>query len=102
MEVGVNLLDLLTPEIILGELIVMGVVSVLAIGLVTLIYKWGVKKGSEDEKNNNTASILEKHLVECSEKNEAVDARLDKLEQELVGVKTKVDLIYDAVCKKND
>ena len=45
--------------------------------------------------------ILREHLNECNEKNRAVINRLEKVEKELAGVKTKVDLIYEAVCKKN-
>lgn len=102
MSAEVNLLDLIPAELILGEIIVLVLFGVGCIFLYNYVSKKAFNKGVEHEKNENTSDVLREHLADCSKKNKAVDDRLDKVDQELVGLKTKVDMIYDKVCDKNE
>ena len=82
-----NILELLSAELILGELIVGGFVAVLVIIAWNYIHKKGWIRGRKDKETENTENTLKEHLIDCGEfrkgvgdKLDALDARMDNLE----------------------
>ena len=114
MEIGVNLLEIMTPELILGEIIIIVLFCIGAVWIYNKMMSRGIRKGMELQKNSDTADALKEHVDQCTKKGADVqnqimdlkdnmDQRMDGFDMRLTSLETKIDMMithFDCKPKK--